>query len=167
MGVDQDLERINLQEKRLRFERFDAGVAWEIGSRLRALAEKRGKSVAIDIHMNGHPLFFCAMPGTTPDNVDWLRRKRNVVNRFHHSSYGVGLYQEKKKQSLETKYGLELRDYAPHGGGFPVFLGGTACVGSIIVSGLPQREDHEMVVEVLAEYLKVPLNEVALSPAGS
>ncbi len=166
MTLDQDIEYIALQEKRLRFEHFDAEVAWTLGTRLKAAAEERGKAVAIDIHLNGQPLFFCAMRGTTPDNVDWIRRKRNVVARFHRSSYSLGLSLQRQQTTLEAKYGLDLRDYAAHGGGFPILLAGSSCIGSIIVSGLPQREDHELVVAVLADYLRITREEVALDPTA-
>jgi uncharacterized protein (UPF0303 family) len=84
--LDRDLERIALQERRLRFERFDAGTAWELGSLLRAAGEARGASLVIDVSLYGQQLFHCALPGATPDNADWVRRKRNTVLRFHRSS---------------------------------------------------------------------------------
>ena len=64
-----DLARIALQEQRLQFERFDATTAWTLGVRLKSAAEAHGVAVAIDIQLHGQPLFFYAMPGTTPDNV--------------------------------------------------------------------------------------------------
>ena len=157
-----DLERIALQEQRLRFERFDATTAWTLGMRLKAAAEAHGVAVAIDIQLHGQPLFFYAMPGTTPDNVDWIRRKRNVVLRFHRSSYAIGLQLQQQQSTLEAKIGVDARDYAPHGGCFPLNLHGTGCIGTITVSGLPQRQDHELVVEVLADMLGQPLGELAL-----
>jgi len=163
-----DLERIALQEQRLQFERFDATTAWILGLRLKEAAEKHGVAVAIDIQLHGQPLFFYAMPGTTPDNVDWIRRKRNVVLRFQRSSYAVGLYLQQQGTTLESRSGIDARDYAPHGGCFPLNLIGTGCVGTITVSGLPQRQDHELVVEVLAELLGQSLAELALEePSGS
>jgi len=39
MSIDQDLEKIALQEKHLQFKQFDSGVAWDIGTRLKAAAE--------------------------------------------------------------------------------------------------------------------------------
>jgi uncharacterized protein (UPF0303 family) len=162
MTIETDLERIALQEERLRFRSFDADTAWQVGTRLRAAAEARGLAVAIDIQVNGHPLFFAAMPGTTPDNVDWIRRKRNVVQRFHHSSYAIGLRLQKQQTTLTEQVGVALGDYATHGGCFPIFLHGTGCIGTITVSGLPQRADHELVVEVLAGFLELPLAELAL-----
>jgi uncharacterized protein (UPF0303 family) len=157
-----DIERIALQEQRLQFERFDATTAWILGMRLKEAAEAHGLAVAIDIQLHGQPLFFYAMPGTTPDNVDWIRRKRNVVQRFQRSSYAVGLYLQQQGTTLEGQLGVATRDYAPHGGCFPIKLIGTGCIGTITVSGLPQRQDHELVVEVLAALLGHPLTELAL-----
>ncbi len=162
MSIAQDLKRIARQEERLRFPSFDADTAWTVGSRLRAVAQSRGLAVAIEIQANGHTLFFTAMPGTTPDNLDWIRRKRNVALHFHRSSYAVGLQLRRDKQTLADTIGVSHRDYAPLGGCFPIRLDGTVCIGTITVSGLPQRADHELVVEVLAELLKQPLKGLAL-----
>jgi uncharacterized protein (UPF0303 family) len=162
MTIEQEIERIGRQEERLRFRSFDANTAWTLGSRLRAFAESRGVAIAIDIQVNGHALFFTAMPGATPDNTDWIRRKRNVVRRFHRSSYAIGLQLRKEQKTLAETIGVNARDYAPHGGCFPIKLHGTGCVGTITVSGLPQRADHELIVEVMAEFLEQPLKELAL-----
>ena len=162
-----DLDRIALQEQRLQFERFDATTAWALGVRLKEAAEAHDFAVAIDIQLHGQPLFFCAMPGTTPDNVDWIRRKRNVVLRFQRSSYAVGLQLQQRGTTLEQQIAVDPRDYAPHGGCFPLNLIGTGCIGTITVSGLPQRQDHELVVEVLAALLGQPLDELALEEPGS
>jgi uncharacterized protein (UPF0303 family) len=89
------------------------------------------------------------MEGTTPDNVDWVRRKSNVVARFHSSSYAAGLKEKAKKQTLLESQGLPVADYATHGGSFPLAVQGAGVVGSVTVSGLPQRADHELVVEAL------------------
>ena len=166
MSIERDLEKIALQEKRLQFKQFDPEVAWTIGTNLKAAAEKRGVSVAIDIQLNGHSLFAYAMPGTTPDNQDWIRRKRNVVTRYHRSSYAVGLKLQRDQTTLQAKIGVDLKDYAPHGGCFPILLQGTGCVGTITVSGLPQREDHALVVSVLQDYLQLTGEDLALDSAA-
>jgi uncharacterized protein (UPF0303 family) len=160
--IDQDLEKIALQEKLLRFANFDSGVAWDLGTALKAAAEKRKVSVAIEIQLNGHTLFSYAMAGTTPDNCDWIRRKRNVVLRYHRSSYAIGLKHERDRTTAHEKSGLDLKDYATHGGCFPILLTGTGCVGTITVSGLPQREDHALVVSVLQDYLHLNGEDLAL-----
>lgn len=164
MSIDEDLEKIALQEARLQFKSFDAEVAWAIGSAIKAAAEKRKVALAIDIQLNGHALFSYAMRGTTPDNWEWVRRKRNVVLRYHRSSYAIGLKHERAQTSLHGAYGLELKDYAAHGGCFPIFVIGTGCVGTITVSGLPQRDDHELVVSVLRQYLGLSKEDLSLDP---
>ena len=165
MDIDRDLEKIALQEKRLRFKEFNADIAWALGSALKAAAEQLRATVIIDIQLKGFPLFSYAMPGSTPDNWEWIRRKRNVVLRYHRSSYAIGLKHERAQTTLQSTVGLDLRDYSTHGGGFPILLEGTGCVGSITVSGLPQREDHGLVVSVLQEYLHLSDEDLALERA--
>src|SRR2546430_1394739 len=79
MNIDEDLARIALQEEKLRFSRFDASVAWELGLALKAAADARGVRVALDISTPSYTLFSHAMDGATPDNSEWVRRKRNVT----------------------------------------------------------------------------------------
>ena len=162
MNIEQDLEKLALQEKRLQFKQFDAQAAWTIGSALKAAAEKRHVAVAIDIQLNGQTLFSYAMPGTTPDNWDWIRRKRNVVLRFRRSSYALRLKDELALSTSGSKMDLDEKEYAPHGGCFPLLLAGTGCVGTITVSGLPGREDHGLIVSVLQDYLHLQGEDLAL-----
>ena len=164
MSIEQDLTQLALQEERLQFDHFDAVTAWEIGTRLKAAIEARGARAGIDIQLHGFPLFYYAMPGTTPDNGDWLRRKRNVVMRFHKSSYAYRLGLQKLGVTQTERFGIATADYAPNGGGFPIRVRGTGCVGSICVSGLPQRDDHGVIVEVVAAFLGIPLEGLALGP---
>jgi uncharacterized protein (UPF0303 family) len=167
MSIDRDLERIALQEKRLRFNEFNADVAWVLGTALKAAAEELRAIVVIDIQLPGFPLFSYAMLGATPDNWEWIRRKRNVVMRYHRSSYAIGLKHERAQTTLQSTVGLDLKDYSTHGGSFPIILEGTGCVGAITVSGLPQREDHGLVVSVLQNYLQLRGEDLALEPDRS
>jgi len=162
MDIDTDIARIAAQERRLRFPRFDSGTAWELGARLKAAAEARGVAVTIEIRLAGTTLFFYAMEGTAPVNADWARRKRNVADLYGRSSYAVGLALTRDDSSLEQTVGLPTRDYAAHGGSFPLALEGAGPVGTITVSGLPQRADHALIVEVLASFLGLPVGELAL-----
>jgi uncharacterized protein (UPF0303 family) len=149
MEFSRDLEIIALQERELRFRSFNADVAWQLGLRLRELAVARNASVVIDVRRFGQPLFYAALGGTSPDNCEWVRRKGNVVARFHRSSYAGGLVLQKKKETLFDKYGLSLARYASHGGSFPIAVSSAGIIGSVTVSGLSQRADHELVVEAL------------------
>lgn len=149
MTLEQDIERIARQEERLVLDTFDATRAWGLGLRLQAMASARSLAVTIEIRHGGHTVFFHAMQGTSPVNADWARRKRNVVDLLWQSSYGVGRALLRDDTTLEAKLGLPTRDYAAHGGAFPLRVLGCGCVGVVTVSGLPQRADHAMVVEAL------------------
>jgi uncharacterized protein (UPF0303 family) len=158
MDTEKDLEQLARQERELCFANFDLNTAWDLGERLRAAAVKRGVAVAIEVRLNKETVFFCAMPGTTPANGDWARRKRNAVELMHRSSYLIGLSLAKEGSSLEEKMGLPLRDYASHGGSVPIRTQSGVCIGVATVSGLPQREDHLLVCEVLAEMIRQELD---------
>ena len=162
MDIAEDIRRINLQEERLRFGAFDCSTAWELGRALKAAGEARQAPIVVDIRLHAMPLLSFALPGGAPDNFDWVRRKRNVVFRFHRSSYAIGRKLAGEGKTLQDLGGLPERDYAAHGGGFPILLKGTGCVGAVTVSGLPQREDHRMVVEALAQVLGQDLRDAAL-----
>jgi uncharacterized protein (UPF0303 family) len=163
MDLHQDIARIAEQERRLVFSQFDNTTAWSLGSALKALAEARRVAVTIEIRMTRETVFFYAMPGTGPANADWARRKRNAVDLLRRSSYAIGLELKRDNGSLEANLGLSVRDHTAHGGCFPITLAGTGCIGTVTVSGLPQRDDHNMVVEVLATLCGVPLHELALA----
>jgi uncharacterized protein (UPF0303 family) len=163
MSLEDDLHRVTLQEQRLRFAHFGPDEAWDLGNRLKTAAEARQAALAIDISLPLQQLFHFATVGATPNNSDWIRRKRNVVFRFFRSSYGVGLQMAQRQTTLLAAYDLDLRDYADHGGSFPIIVTGTGFIGAVTVSGLPQREDHALVVEVLAEMLGQNISDIALA----
>jgi uncharacterized protein (UPF0303 family) len=157
-----DLARMALQEKSLQFDHFTADTAWMLGNRLKEAAEARQGAVAIDIQLAAEPMFYFAMPGTSPDNRNWIRRKRNVTAHFHQSSYAVGLHLQMQETTLAARYGLNPAAYAPFGGSFPIRLRNAGFIGTITVSGLPQREDHSLIVQVLATWLNHPPDAFAL-----
>jgi uncharacterized protein (UPF0303 family) len=166
MGLSEDLERVAMQERELRLPRLDARVAWELGVLLKTMAEERSLAVAIDVRRFGQPLFYLALDGTTPDNAEWVRRKSNTVARFHCSSYAVGLRLKLKNETLEAR-GLPAADYAANGGSFPLAVEGAGPVGSVTVSGLSQRADHELVVEALCTLLGKDYEGVKLGPESN
>ena len=153
MGWSEDLEQIALQEKDLVLPRLDAQIGWDLGVRLRTMAAERNLPIVIDVRRFGQPLFYASMNGTTPDNVEWVRRKSNVVARFHRSSYAIGIKEKIKNESMLESQGLPVADYATHGGSFPLAVVSAGVVGSVTVSGLPQRSDHEMAVDALCSLL--------------
>jgi uncharacterized protein (UPF0303 family) len=167
MGLSEDLEKIAIQERELRLPRLDAQVAWDLGTRIRTMATERGLSLVIDVRRFGHPLFYAALEGTTPDNAEWVRRKSNVVARFHRSSYAVGMTLRVKATTLLERYGLPVADYVTDGGSFPLIAENAGIVGSVTVSGLPQRDDHNLVMEALCALLGRDFAALRLGPEST
>ncbi len=171
MNPTDDLAILAQQENLLRFPAFDAETAWQLGSLLHAALLGLNAGGTVEIERDGQLLFACTTPGAKPTQADWIRRKRSTVQRFHRSSYAIGRELARDSATLESAHGLSENDYAAHGGGFPLWLqpnpaaGAMAptCVGSIIVSGLPQRDDHNLVVNAIALYLQIAIPQ--LSPA--
>ncbi len=161
MGAVDDLVVMEQQEKLLRFRAFDADTAWKLGGSMREKLLAAGVGGTIEIEIAGQLLFACTTVGATPGQADWVRRKRNTVRRFGRSSYAVGRMLERDGETMESRHGLTLADYAAHGGGFPIFVTGVGAIGTVIVSGLPQREDHRLVVRALAELLGVAVPELS------
>jgi uncharacterized protein (UPF0303 family) len=152
--LDQQINDCAEEEKLLVFEKFSNEDALEMGLEIVQEAKRRGVSVTVDIERSGQKLFHHAMEGTSPDNDEWIRRKGNVVRRTFNSSLHVGLILKRAGVSIRDKYYLDPMEYSAHGGSFPLTVRGTGVVGTIAVSGLPQVEDHRLVVSVIRSRLK-------------
>jgi uncharacterized protein (UPF0303 family) len=141
------------QEARLQFTAFDNTVAWRLGCRLVDAAQAAALPIAIDISRGAQQLFHAALPGATADNDEWIKRKCRVVNRFLHSSYYIGRTWSDKGSRFEDQPHVDHRSHAAHGGAFPIIVRNAGIVGTVAVSGLPQDEDHDLVVTVLEAFL--------------
>lgn len=151
--IDKDIAAIVKQESALTFPSFTPQTSWQLGTTLRALAIERGYGIVIDVRRFGTPhqqLFYSALAGTTPDNQRWIARKVATVARFHKSSYHVGRLLAQSGLTFHARYNLPEEEYAAHGGSFPIHVAGAGIVGAVTVSGLAQREDHNLVVEALS-----------------
>ena len=164
MSITDDLAIIARQEAVLQFARFNEESAWHLGLRLRQFAMARKAPLVIDVRRFGHPLFYCALAGSSPDNTAWAQRKANTVARFHRSSYYMGLELQLKGTNLADRFGLTLNEFAAHGGSFPLAVAGTGVIGSVTVSGLPQRDDHQLVVEALCAETGNDFEQLRLDP---
>jgi uncharacterized protein (UPF0303 family) len=162
MTSANDIAKILEQERTLMFSRFEESDAFAIGCAIKANLEKAGIGALIDVRLWDRQLFCCAMKSTTADNADWVRRKVNVVQRFHCASYRKALELKEAGASFEAAHGTDPRDYAAAGGGFPIRLKDGPVIGCITVSGLPQRDDHRVVVEAIAHHLGINLAGLAL-----
>jgi uncharacterized protein (UPF0303 family) len=143
------------QEKDIQFAEFTNATAWKLGTALVDTARTDGLRVTVDICRNGQQLFHHALPGTTPDNDAWIKRKNRVVNRFNHSSYYVGIQYKSTGTTIQERALLNPFKYAPHGGAFPIIIKNVGVVGTVTASGLPQEEDHKLVVRVLKRFLSM------------
>jgi uncharacterized protein (UPF0303 family) len=148
------LAELAAEEDELQFTSFTNDDAWEVGSALVAAAREQRAPVAVEITRNDHRLFSAALTGATPDNAWWIQRKSRVVHRFGHSSLYVGQAAREKGTTFEAQYGLDPELYAAHGGAFPILVRDVGPVGVVAVSGLPQVEDHRMVVAALRAHLR-------------
>ena len=153
--LTRDLALLQQQEVQLRFVAFNEDTAWQLGSLLRQALLATGAGGSVEIELAGHLLFACATAGADPGQANWIRRKRNTVHHFARSTYAVGRKLQRDGGTLRSRHGLAERDFAAHGGGFPLWLGATGPIGSIVVSGLPQREDHNLLINVLANFLGI------------
>ena len=141
------------QEQRLVFTTFDNDDAWRLGCSLVEVARERGLAVTVDIRCNGHQLFHAARPGTAPTHDLWIERKVRVVEHLRCSSYLAGRRLAAKGEELDHTHGVDPALYATHGGAFPVRVRGVGVIGAVTVSGLPQADDHALVVEMIERFL--------------
>ncbi len=146
-------EACQREEEELQFNQFTNEQALELGLLIVEKAKSKGAALAIGIERNGQRLFHHAMSGTSPDNNDWVSRKTRLVNRVYMSSFRYRLWLEERGQSMRDR-ALDEFQYAAAGGGFPIILRNVGVVGAVAVSGLPQQEDHALVVEALGEFLR-------------
>ncbi len=147
------IDTIEKQEEALVFKSFDEMAALDLGQRIVTLALSQKAPVVIDVRTADRTLFHAALPGASPDNDHWARRKSNVTLRFHKASLRVGETNRLRGRGVSPDLGLDPLDYADHGGSFPIRVFGTGVVAAVTVSGLKSEEDHAMIVTVLEELI--------------
>lgn len=153
MDYEQILQEIIEQENELQFEHFSNDDAFELGMIIYNIAKERQLPVTIEITKNTQMIFHIALEGTTPDNDEWLRRKKNLVTRTGMSSFRIVTELRKDDERFEDRFELTRENYAPAGGCFPVRVKGTGIIGTVAVSGLEMSLDHALVIEGIKKYL--------------
>lgn len=145
-----NLTDLETEAESLILPRFDETTALELGTILLDLA--KGLPVVINIR-NAHRTFFhAALPGSQAGNDNWARRKSNTTLMVGRASMAVGLRNAERKQTL-SRDGLSEVDYADHGGAVPIRVAGVGMVAVATVSGLPQEDDHRLVVRGIEAWL--------------
>ena len=150
-----ELASLLRQEQVLQFDRFNHDTALALGNKVVELARAANQNVAVNITRDGLMLFYFGMEGMTADHANWIRRKSNLVNRTGHSSFYTHNEVKNSGGNYDALPGLDMRDYAAHGGSFPLVVKGVGRIGTITVTGLPGPEDHALVVAALKACLKV------------
>jgi uncharacterized protein (UPF0303 family) len=156
-----EMQKITKQEATLVFGEFSKGDAWALGQQIRQRLLDIVAPAVIDIRLGDECLFYTSLEGATEANQDWARRKRNLVNLVNSSSYLLSL-QTKLGFDVVEAMGLDPRNYVAAGGCFPIHVINTGIVGTITISGLPERDDHRILVEEIAKYLSLDLGDNAL-----
>ena len=139
------LPELEAQEASLVLPAFDETIACRLGGILVNLAQVRNLPVVINIRSANRTFFHAALPGSAANNDNWARRKSNTALLQGRASLIVGMRNAANGRSLATD-GLSETDYADHGGAVPLRVKGAGIVAVATVSGLPQIEDHKLVV---------------------
>lgn len=153
MAKEDDIKLIAEQERALVFPEFDEAIAFKIGTAIRSSAIAAGQGIVADIRTWERPLFYMALPGTTGDNPNWVRRKANLVRIRAKSSYRIVLEKSFDSEFFPPRLGLDNMEVVLAGGSFPVRVKGAGLIGAITVSGLHERDDHRLVVEAICDHL--------------
>lgn len=153
-NFEERLKELEEQEQSLQFAEFSNEAALNIGMLLIEQAKKENKVIVIDIaRCNGQQLFHYELDGTCEDNGHWPPRKANVVKRFGHSSLYIGTRLKRDGETLHGNLFLDPGEYSAYGGSFPIIIKNAGIIGTITVAGLPDTEDHNLVVTCIKEYL--------------
>lgn len=151
-----DIKTLLEQEAEIQFDYFNNQSAWKLGNLIKASAEALGAAVAIEVYAFEHVLFCYLMPGTNKDNHDWIKRKRQSVMRFGHSSFYLGQHYASQNRNFEAIPYIDPKEYGAHGGSFPIRIKNSGLIGAVTVSGLPQETDHQLAIDALRQLMKQP-----------
>ena len=141
------------EEKLFWLKSLDIFSALSIGDIAKSIGFSRNLPIAIEVRIGDWTVYHASLPGSSPENDSWIARKARVVNLKNHST----LYERVRAEELSIDWfsenNLSEKEYAIHGGGLPLISKEQGFVGSLIISGLPQIDDHLFGIEVLTEYL--------------
>ena len=137
----------------LRISSLDISAALELGRIALDFAILRILPIAVEVRIGNWTVFHASLPGSSPENDWWMNRKARVVMKTGHSSLYERVLAEETGVNWFDRHGVSEEEYAIHGGGLPISVKGKGLVGVLLISGLPQVQDHLLGVEILAEFL--------------
>ena len=141
------------EEQILTLPSLDLADALEIGEIAKSLGMARNLPIAIDVRLRDWVVYHASLPGSNPENDWWISRKARVVSLKHHSTMYERVSAEERGVDWHKENNLLDETHAIHGGGLPLITKDDGFVGILLISGLPQIEDHLLGVEVLTEFL--------------
>ena len=140
------------EERILRLSSLVNTDAIEIGEIATTLGNQRKLPITIQIRIGEWVVYHASLNGSKPENDLWIKRKAAVVNLKHHSTIYEKVSAEERGANWHEENNLTDETYAIHGGALPLITD-EGFKGILIISGLPQVEDHLFAVEVLTEFL--------------
>ena len=140
-------------EEMLVLTSFGIERAIEIGDIGKFLATSRNLPIAIEVRLGDWIVYHVSLPGSTPENDWWISRKARTVMLKHHSTMYERVSAQERGVDWHKENNLPDETHAIHGGGLPLITKNEGFVGVLLISGLPQVEDHLLGVEVLTEFL--------------
>ena len=146
-------EGLALEAKTLTLASLTQRQALEIGGIAQEIGLDRSYPIAIEVRMKEWVVFHASLPGSTPENDSWITRKANVVTATGHSTMYEKVLAEEQGIDWYQASGLPEAEHAIHGGGLALNVIGLGLTGILIISGLPEVDDHRLGVEILTEYL--------------
>ena len=141
------------EEKVLTLPYLDVSGVLEIGEIAKSLGLLRNLPIAIEVRLGDWVIYHASLPGSTPENDGWISRKARTVMLKHHATMYERVSAEERGVDWHKENNLPDETHAIHGGGLPLITKDEGFVGVLLISGLPQVEDHLLGVEVLTEFL--------------
>jgi len=142
-----------VEEQILTLPSLSAAEALEVGEIAKSLGMARNLPIATEVRIGDWIIYHASLPGSKPENDWWMSRKARVVMLKHHSTMYERVSAEERGVDWHKENNLLDETHAIHGGGLPLITKNEGFVGVILISGLPQVEDHLLGVEVLTEFL--------------
>jgi len=127
--------------------------AIEIGEIGFAKASERALPIIVEVRLGDWTVFKVALTGSNSDNDSWVARKARVVLATGKSTIFERVSAEERGVDWYVEKGLSEELHAIHGGGLPLNVAGSGLAGILLISGLPQVQDHLLGVEIITEYL--------------
>ena len=142
-----------VEEQILTLPSLSAAEALEVGEIAKSLGMARNLPIATEVRLGDWIIYHASLPGSKPENDWWMSRKARVVMLKHHSTMYERVSAEERGVDWHKENNLLDQTHAIHGGGLPLITKNEGFVGVLLISGLPQVEDHLLGVEVLTEFL--------------